>query len=140
MSSLRNHYCFTATKVLNHLSVERPCPCVESETVRPRCTNSNRQVGLSLPEALSHKGSAKPLTGLRALDVGCGGGLLSEVRGWIGGWIKASMWWIRFTTNRHPHCCFPRDTAVCFSSFSRLSSTSGGGRVYGTNDEEGNFL
>eukprot|EP00752_Nemacystus_decipiens_P009331 g8339.t1 len=37
-----------------------------------------RQVGLFLPEALPHKGSTTPLAGLRALDVGCGGGLLSE--------------------------------------------------------------
>lgn len=40
----------------------------------------NRQVGLLLPEASPHRGSATPLAGLRALDVGCGGGLLSEVR------------------------------------------------------------
>ncbi|CAN0110117.1 unnamed protein product, partial [Laminaria digitata] len=31
-----------------------------------------------LPEALPHRGSTTPLAGLRALDVGCGGGLLSE--------------------------------------------------------------
>ncbi|CAB1102353.1 unnamed protein product [Ectocarpus sp. CCAP 1310/34] len=37
-----------------------------------------RQVGLSLPEASPLRGSATPLAGLRALDVGCGGGLLSE--------------------------------------------------------------
>lgn len=36
------------------------------------------QVGLLLPEAFPHRGSATPLAGLRALDVGCGGGLLSE--------------------------------------------------------------
>lgn len=33
-----------------------------------------------LPKALPHRGSTTPLAGLRALDVGCGGGLLSEVR------------------------------------------------------------
>ncbi|CAN0195435.1 unnamed protein product, partial [Ectocarpus fasciculatus] len=37
-----------------------------------------RQVGSSLPEASPHRGTATPLAGLRALDVGCGGGLLSE--------------------------------------------------------------
>lgn len=38
-----------------------------------------RQAGLLLPEAAPHRRSSKPLSGLRALDVGCGGGLLSEV-------------------------------------------------------------
>lgn len=33
-----------------------------------------------MEEAGSHRGSSTPLAGLRALDVGCGGGLLSEVR------------------------------------------------------------
>ncbi|CAM9103815.1 unnamed protein product, partial [Choristocarpus tenellus] len=37
-----------------------------------------RQVGHHMPKASPHVGTSKPLLGLRVLDVGCGGGLLSE--------------------------------------------------------------
>lgn len=53
-------------------------PPLPTTLVRFRIT-TNRRVGLLLSEALPHRGSSKPLAGLRALDVGCGGGLLTEV-------------------------------------------------------------
>ncbi len=70
---------FSRTTRLNVLPI--PSGCLEKKNLdQRRPTNDDRQVGLLLPEAAPHRGSATPLAGLRALDVGCGGGLLSEVR------------------------------------------------------------
>ncbi|CAM9322438.1 unnamed protein product [Discosporangium mesarthrocarpum] len=43
-----------------------------------RVQHISRQVGRMLPQATPHIGTSTPLKDLRVLDVGCGGGLLSE--------------------------------------------------------------